>query len=308
MNRVRSMHCFRAMLVSLALGLVFPAFAAERPYIMLEVTGQRVNLRARPELEAEVVGQVEEGDLLYAKSLGLQWAEVAPPEGFFVWVHGDFVEEGRVTASTLNLRAGPGINYSVVGELARGTRVRALETFGEWLRIAPPASVSFWVSRDFLEEIEQLGTTPVTILDLPSMPTPKAEVGPAAEAPVEPSEEERPELEDDGTVVERVVAPSRPAFAPPSDLDLIPLAGQGQETRVRGRLRRRGLGFGRPSGFRLVGADESGQSVTLCYVRGNTDQLRELLNRDVMLVGREYWVRDSSIPVVIPERIILPAD
>lgn len=298
------------VLCGLSLGLsAQPVSGAERPYMVLEVTGQRVNLRARPELEAEVVGQVEEGELLYAKSLGLQWAEIAPPEGLFVWVHRDHVEEGRVTASKLNLRAGPGVNYSAVGEILRGVRVQALETFGEWLRIAPPPSVSFWVSREFLRELEPLGATPVTILELPSIPQPPAVIEPAEAGPVVgpggaiTEKVEHASLEGAGAPV-----PPPPAFAPPSDLDLIPLAGQGRQTRVQGRLRRTGFGFGRPSGFRLVGVDESGQTATLCHLRGNTEQLRTMLNREMLVVGREYWVRDSAIPVVIPERIILPGD
>ena len=296
------------IVVLLGMGLpARPASGAERPYIVLEVTGHRVNLRARPELEAEVVGQVEEGDLLYAKSLGLQWAEIAPPEGLFVWVHEDYVEAGRVTASKLNLRAGPGVNYSVVGEVLLGARVQALETFSDWIRIAPPASVSFWISCEFLRELEPLGNTPVTILELPSISSPPAAVDPAGAETR--SFREGQAAESAAPVVlagEGDPAPAPPAFAPPSDLDLIPLAGQGRETRVQGRLRRTGFGFGRPSGFRLVGPDESGQPVTLCHLRGNTEQLRTMLNREMMVVGREYWVRDSAIPVVIPERIILP--
>lgn len=270
--------------------------AAERPYFVLEVVGERVNFRAKPSQEAEVVGQLHRGDLVQAKSLGQQWVEIAPPDGMHVWAHRDFVSDGVVTASSLNLRAGPGINYTVVGEVPQGTHLASVESFGDWLKIPAPASCTVWVSREFLHEVQPLGSTPVTILDLPALPVaPRAEDAPAPTAEQAPADASTPPAS---------VPPE--AYAPPSDLDLVPLAGQGKETRVQGRLVRSGLGFGRPTAFRLITVGKDRQTTTVCYVRGNTEQLRKMLHRDLLIVGREYWVRQSKIPVVIPERIILP--
>ena len=42
---------------------------------------------------------------------------------------------------------------------------------------------------------------------------------------------------------------------------------------------------------------------TVCFVKGNHAQLKALLNRYVVIGGREYWVRRQKYPVLVPERI-----
>ena len=46
----------------------------------------------------------------------------------------------------------------------------------------------------------------------------------------------------------------------------------------------------------------------ICYVRGNDDQLRELLNNPMVIHGRQYWVQETKYPVVIPDKIVLPKE
>jgi uncharacterized protein YgiM (DUF1202 family) len=115
------------------------------------VTANRVNLRAQPVPTSEVAGQVSEGDLLKVKSVQAEWIEVEAPAAVDVYAHRDFVQAGVVTAQPLNLRAGPGINYSRVGALDRGTRVDVRGEFGDWLKLAPSPEVSLWVSADLVQ-------------------------------------------------------------------------------------------------------------------------------------------------------------
>ncbi|MBU1693403.1 MAG: SH3 domain-containing protein, partial [Verrucomicrobia bacterium] len=117
----------------------------------VRVVGQRVNLRARADLKAEVVGQVADGDLLEARSIQEEWVEVVPPESVDLWIHKDFVQGGKVVASELKVRAGPGINYSVVATLDRGASVSVRGEFMEWLKIVPPSNASLWVSKSYVE-------------------------------------------------------------------------------------------------------------------------------------------------------------
>jgi len=93
---------------------VSSAYAETRP---VTVTADRVNLRAAAREMAEVVGQVNEGTVLASKSIGQKWVEIVPPETVNLWVHRDFVHDGIVATRKLNVRAGPGINFSVVGRL-----------------------------------------------------------------------------------------------------------------------------------------------------------------------------------------------
>ena len=56
----------------------------------------------------------------------------------------------RTTASTLNLRAGAGTEYAVIGKLSRGTGCTILESKGNWRRIKTLKGTKGWVSANYL--------------------------------------------------------------------------------------------------------------------------------------------------------------
>jgi SH3-like domain-containing protein len=257
----------------------------------VRVIGNRVNLRARPDIHSEVSGQVNRGDLLQAKSITEEWVEIFPPASVEFWVHRDFVENGEVTPPRLNVRAGPSINHSVVATVERGTRVRVQGEFAEWISIEPPPESSLWITRDLVERVRP--PPPVVPPAAPPRPVMR---------PVEPPSI-RPETPP-------AVAPppspmvQRPAPIPPDDLKLIPLEGQGEPVEWTGVLRPAAFTFGRPSRYRLT--QTRGHIIeTIGYVRGNETQMQSLLGRSVNIVGHQYWVQGARYPVMIPERIIL---
>lgn len=245
--------------------------------VPMRVTGSRVNLRALPGTQYEVVGQLALRDTVSAKSVQDGWVEIVPPEGSGVWLHQEFIEENRVAAETLNARAGPGVNYSVVGRLPRDTLVVPRETFGEWVRIDAPDLCSFWVSGEFVQAIRP---------DPPPRPPPEPDPPPPEPAP--PPPESPPP--DDSLALE--------------GLELIPLDGQGKAVIREGVLRRTEFLLGRPSDFRLASQDVRGAE-TLCYVRGNRQQLETLLGQYMRVEGREYWAQQVTVPIVVPAKIIL---
>ena len=69
-----------------------------------------------------------------------QWAKIALPSSVHVWVFKRYIDQAtkEVTARKLNLRAGPGENYSVLGVIEKGTPVNELETKGDWMEIEAP--------------------------------------------------------------------------------------------------------------------------------------------------------------------------
>lgn len=56
----------------------------------------------------------------------------------------------RTTASTLNMRSGPGTEYAVVAKVKRGTGCTILETAGNWRRIKTFKGTVGWVSANYL--------------------------------------------------------------------------------------------------------------------------------------------------------------
>jgi SH3-like domain-containing protein len=270
-----------------------PAPAAGTALTPVLVKGSRVNLRAKPSADAEPVGKSTEGAVLQAKSVREEWVELVPPESVELWVHRDFVKDGVVTAEKLYIRTGRSINHSVVGTMVRGEKISVIGEQQDWLRIAPTPAASVWITRKLVEV--QAPAVPdkaaVTGGGLKPLPPPVAISAVATNATVAVAM-------PTGAVV------AATAFIP-EDIQnaLIPLEGQGKMVQVEGVLRVIGFSFTRqPSRFRLVRL--SGRSVeTLCYVRGNSDQLNGLLDQLLRIQGRQYFVSSADYPVLVPERI-----
>lgn len=320
-----------SLFLAAVIAAVCAVFAQNAPVTQVRVSKTRVNLRAKPMLTVEVAGQVEQGTLLNVKSMTTEWVEVEPPEEIGFWIHRDYVTENRITGRDVNVRAGPGKNFSIVGMLDSGDAVETRDTHAEWVKIAPVARCSLWVHRSLVEPVaapaapaievaaeaapaaqEQDVETTMESEEFSTQPDPAEDVEPA------PS----PAAAGQGTVffLEPVQEPSEQqamlltlpapdaAAAPkpaPSGLDVIPLAGQGKGNVYEGVLRRTGYLFRRPSPYRLVVEDDAGRSTTLCYVMGNTAQLESLLGRKMRVSGGEYWVHGKRHPVVVLERIVL---
>lgn len=57
----------------------------------------------------------------------------------------------RTTATTLNVRSGPGTRYAVIHQLPRNTGCTVLETSGNWYRIRTFGGIVGWVSSNYLK-------------------------------------------------------------------------------------------------------------------------------------------------------------
>lgn len=126
------------------------------------VTAGRVNVRSRPSLAGEVVAQLVQGqevrvlgpaDTRGATDVaGQDWLRIALPEGVPVWVSEAFLdpETRRVVPARLNVRAGPGEDYGVLGTIPRGTEVRPIDGGDGWFRIEPPPGLAAYVSAGFV--------------------------------------------------------------------------------------------------------------------------------------------------------------
>jgi len=298
------------MKTRIAIGILLAAGAVRGPAadVSATIAGDRVNLRARPTLQAEVVGQVNDGDRIVVRSFSNEWVEVAPPAGIEFCVHRDFVKDGRVQVSKLQVRAGPGINYSKVGMMVKGDAVKVIGEFGEWLKIAPPPGCSLWVTRSMVKlpepkpvvaakpAVVAAATSAVVVAAGPKPVAVPPSVPPAVPAPVRPAVPAP-------VAPPPAVASAAPAAAvayTPDDLRLAPVDNQGAVVMREGRVRTTVLVLGRPSRYHLV--DEAGGE-TVCYLRGNDAQLRTFVDRRLRIRGRQFWVQGNRHPVVVVDQI-----
>ncbi|MFC1461108.1 SH3 domain-containing protein, partial [Verrucomicrobiota bacterium] len=113
--------------------------------VKVKVLKDNVNVRAKPAITSETVAQVSENDELVVKSMGEEWVEIVPPLSVDLWVLGDYVKDGVISGEKVNVRAGAGINYSIVGKVSKGTNVVVRKTHAQWVSIEPPEACSLWI-------------------------------------------------------------------------------------------------------------------------------------------------------------------
>lgn len=138
------------------------------PAISATVKQPRVNLRGQPSLTGEVITQVHKGETvtILEEVPGKKgkagepavWARIAMPTNTPVWVSALFVDTAASTVKSkkLNLRAGPGENYSVVGELKQGAALKQIRQNDNWIEIEAPATAYAFVALDLLDKGEPI--------------------------------------------------------------------------------------------------------------------------------------------------------
>jgi uncharacterized protein YgiM (DUF1202 family) len=157
------------------------------------VSGKSVNVRGQASMNSESVARLNAGDTVtvleqitldkFKPDEPRQWAKIAFPDNADVWVNASFIAHATmtVTPNKLNLRSGPGENYSVVGVIERGTQVKEVLTDGNWMRISAPSGAYAFIAAMYLQqEAPAVAAAPVTPEPAPA---PVAEPEPAAAPP-----------------------------------------------------------------------------------------------------------------------------
>ncbi len=125
-------------------------------------TEKNVNVRGQAAINSEIVTHLKRGDVVTVleqvtlKKPGAdepgKWAKVSLPAGTAVWIHAGFTEGSKVKANRLNLRSGPGENFSILGRIDKGAEVHELERKGEWIKIQAPAAAYAYAAAHLLSQ------------------------------------------------------------------------------------------------------------------------------------------------------------
>jgi uncharacterized protein YgiM (DUF1202 family) len=141
-----------------------------------------VNVRAQSHINSEVVFHLQKGDSVTVLSEVTlahpkadepsRWVQIMLPPSTPVWVSGKYLDaSSAVTSKKLNVRSGPGENYSVVGELQKGDTVKNIHEKEGWVQIEAPTNAFGFVAAHLLAHKE----TPPPPVDL-TMANPPAAV------------------------------------------------------------------------------------------------------------------------------------
>ncbi len=114
------------------------------------VTGDNVNLRIGPSRRAEIVGQLPKGTEVRVVLTDGEWSAVIPPEGTAGWISRDYLLDGVVNGSRVNVRGGPSVAYVILLTLEDGAEVSVLEEQEQWAKIKLPDTVRLWLNSRYL--------------------------------------------------------------------------------------------------------------------------------------------------------------
>jgi uncharacterized protein YgiM (DUF1202 family) len=140
-----------------------------------------VNVRAQSHINSEVVFRLQKGDAVTVMSEVVlphpkadepaRWVQIALPATTPVWVSAKYLDANQtVSSKKLNVRSGPGENYSVVGELQKGDAVKTMHTKEGWTQIEAPTNAFGYVAAHLLDHKEMAPPVNVTMNTPPPVP------------------------------------------------------------------------------------------------------------------------------------------
>ncbi len=298
------------------------------------VVASNVNVRGQARLKSEVVARVTKGqtvtvleEIVRNNSLADEpsaWAKILLPTNAHVWVNRTYISatNNSVMPKKLNLRSGPGENYSVLGQLQAGDTVKELNAKEGWMEIEPPANAYAFVAAQFLKQEEPgapavaatepapatapkepaPATAPTEPAPAPTMVAEAPSVAPApAEAPVPPPAPETPAVTNAPEALAMTNAPEEVAttnLAETAVLEEPPKRIVQREGVVRGTT-----SIQAPTHFMLV-SPESGRTIDYLHTTSPNLDLRRYKGLHIIVTGEEGLdERWGNTPVITIQKI-----
>jgi uncharacterized protein YgiM (DUF1202 family) len=288
-----------------------------------------VNVRGQAVLNSEVVGRLKKGDKVKvleevtAKKAKAdepsKWLKVTLPASTAVWANTSFIDENTkaVKPNKLNLRSGPGENYSVVGRVPKGTVLKPIEAKGEWTKVEAPNEAYGFVAAHLLTKdvsetaiarieppkaappVQTAPPPPAPIITEPVAPPPQVAVAPPVSTP---------------TLPPPTVAPPPPTttIAPkPPELLLPPVEEPaGKRVVTREGIVKRSVSIQAPTYF-VLEALNNGKAVDYLYSSSTNVSLKDFKGKHIIVTGEELlderWPHTPVISVETLETLEEPA-
>lgn len=275
------------------------------------VSANHVNVRSKAGLIGEVLTHVTNGEPVtvleevHLKKSGPDepsaWAKILLPPETHVWVKSSLLDSNNaVSTKKLNLRAGPGENYGVVGTLQKGDSVQPVETKGDWTQIQAPTNAYAFVAAQYLKQGEEAPTvaaanptpeTAPTTTAMPEMPgiAPAATETPGAGSNAAPATAETPAMP---AMPETPAAPATTTIEPPPERIVE------HEGIVRGSF-----SIQAPSRYELVSQDTK-EPIDYLYTTSTNLDLSRYKGMHIIVTGEEALdPRWKNTPVITIQKI-----
>lgn len=258
-----------------------------------------VNMRGQARINSEVVGHLKKGEVVTVleevtvahpkTDEPSKWAKITLPGNMKVWANTSFIDKTNQTVSArkLNLRTGPGENYSVIGLLHKGDAVKTVNTKGDWTQIEAPTNCYAFVAAHLLTHKAPEAAPPPPVQP---QPTPAIVSNPAPLAP----------------------PPGAPPAVPPPAIQLPPVAPPpppaAEEPPPKRIIEREGIvgntvSIQAPSHFELKSLDD-GSLMDYLYTTSTNLPLKRYKGLTVLVTGEEELdERWPNTPVLTIQKI-----
>ena len=276
------------------------------------VIASNVNVRGQAKLKSEVVTRLNKGQQVTVleevtlKNSGPSepsaWAKIVLPTNAHPWVSAMYIDATNQTVvpKKLQIRAGPGEEYSVLGTLKRGDKVTQVNTKGNWIAIEAPAEAYAFVAAQYLKPEAPGASTnlaeaaaPPTPTEPPPTPAPVTEAAPVATAPTEAPAPATTPATAAPTNVPTATAPAPTVVEEPPPPRIVQREGV-----VRGTF-----SIQAPTRFELVSPD-SGRAINYLYTTSPDLDLRRYKGLRIIVTGEEGLdERWRNTPVITIQRI-----
>lgn len=289
----------------------------EKPIVLspgpASIAGSNVNVRGQATLNSEIVKRLNQGDTVTVIEQIIldkpkpdepsQWAKIAFPAEAHVWVHSSYIDSTNkvVLPKKLNVRTGPGENYSVVGLIERGAAVKEVSRKGDWMEIEAPAGAYAFVAAQYLK---QEATAPV-VPPIVSFAAPPTEPKPAPTTVPETQPIAAPPTASPTTTPATTPAPTPAPAVTPETAPPPPVVEEPPPKRVVSHegVVKSTWSIQAPTKFALVDPD-TGTTVNYLYTSSTNLDLRRWKGHRIIATGEEGLDRRwTNTPVITIQRI-----
>jgi len=288
---------------------------AEKPIALVPgpatITGDNVNVRGKASFVGEIIARLKKGDSVKVIEQVIrekpkadepsQWAKIGYPTNSHVWVHATYIDASNkvVLPNRLNVRAGPGENYSIVGLIEKGAPVKEISVKGNWLEIEAPADAYAFVAARYLKQEGPEVAVPPVVSIAPPIAEPQPTTTPVAEPPpVAPPDTNAvagtPPAEPPGLTP----APEATDAPPPPAEEPLPPRIVSHEGVVKYTV-----SIQAPTMYALV-SPETGRTINYLYTSSTNLDLNFYKGRHIIVTGEEGLdKRWKNTPIITIQRI-----
>ena len=264
------------------------------------VKHDQVNVRGLASFRGEVITKLRKGETVTVlEEIAVEkpkagepakWFRIQLPTNTPVWVNGLFLTNQTVLPKKLNVRAGPGENFSVVAVLEKGATVKEIRKLEDWLEIEAPTNAFGFVAADLLAK-----QTPPPVETAAKPVPPLVVVEKVEPEPVPTVAKSKPEpapVKTEPAKVEPVAPPPVAAKPVVSPTVVIEPVSPVQEEKIYARVvRREGIvrrvfNIQAPTDFALENI-ASGKRVNYLFTGKSGLQLKYFTGKKIIITGEE---------------------